>query len=177
MNNYIAVYAKPKKPTEPCKTKGAYAKAGFQKNPANEICIDAVIAHITEGKSLYKTIRGCRDIRKFVTVRTVKGGAVWGVKPVEFERYSEKTGKRLKSGTSYDMSGDEYLGKAIRWYYSTEAEGAIHYKENGNKVPRSDGAMPLMELPDSFPEDVDYGWYVKEARSILEDIGFEPDII
>lgn len=145
VNNYIAV-----KPDGKTKTKGAYADAGLMKNPTNAICIEAVTAHITKGTPLGETIRACRDITKFVTIRSVTGGAVWR---------------------------DEYLGKAIRFYYGKGIEGAIHYKENGNKVPRSDGARPLMQLPDSFPSDLNHAWYVKEARSILQDIGFARGLV
>ncbi|KRR08781.1 hypothetical protein, partial [Bradyrhizobium valentinum] len=48
-------------------------------------------------------------------------------------------------------------------------------KLNGNKVARSDGAKPLMELPDAFPNDVDYDWYIREAESILIDIGYRSE--
>jgi len=69
----------------------------------------------------------------------------------------------------------DYLGKAIRWYYAKQPENThyrIVYAKNGNKVPKSDGARPLMELADSLPEDLDYEWYTNEAHSILKDIGY-----
>jgi hypothetical protein len=176
VNNYIAV-----KKAGGVKLKGAYAKAGFMKNPANEICIDAVVAHITEGKSLYDFIRASRDIRKFVTVRTVQGGAIAGVKKYLKERIG-KRGQPLKPEEALDVSDAYYLGKAIRWYYSTDGEIGIFYKMpnvkgNHNQVPVTDGAKPLMELPDEFPDDVDYDWYVREARQILTEIGFNEDYI
>jgi len=143
VNNYIAIKADPGK--DPCKTKGAYADPGLHKNPTNRICVDAVIAFLTKGIPLTTTIHGCSDIRQFVSVRTVKGGAV-------------------KDGV--------YLGKSIRWYYATGEQGEIVYADSGNKVPRSDGARPLMDLPSSFPEDVDYEWYEKEAQGILHEIGY-----
>jgi hypothetical protein len=31
--------------------------------------------------------------------------------------------------------------------------------------------MPLQELPDDFPADVDYDWYIRETEEILKDIG------
>ncbi|MDE5458240.1 hypothetical protein GWE18_36630 [Bradyrhizobium sp. CSA112] len=73
------------------------------------------------------------------------------------------------------MKDGKYLGKVIRWYYSTDASGSINYKLNGNKVARSDGAKPLMELPDALPNDVDYDWYIREAESILIDIGYRSE--
>jgi hypothetical protein len=65
----------------------------------------------------------------------------------------------------------EYLGKAIRWYYAQGMEGEIVYAKSGNKVPRSDGAKPLMVLPEAFPNDVDFGWYIREAEEMLNEIG------
>ncbi|WP_213290064.1 hypothetical protein [Bradyrhizobium sp. sGM-13] len=97
VNNYIAV-----KPDGSVKKKGAYAEpkivASSWPSPLNEVCSDAVVEYVTKGVPIFKTIHACRDIRRFVTIRTVKGDAV-------------KDGK--------------YLGKAIRWYYSTDASGSI----------------------------------------------------
>lgn len=65
----------------------------------------------------------------------------------------------------------EYLGKAVRWYYAENEPGAIHYKTNGNLVPRSEGAKPLMELPPTLPSDIDWNWYINEAYSHLAHLG------
>ena len=46
------------------------------------------------------------------------------------------------------------------------------YASNGNKVPRSDGACPLMPLPKEFPVDVDFEWYENETYKILKQIGY-----
>ena len=43
-------------------------------------------------------------------------------------------------------------------------------------MPKSEGARPLMDLPDEFPEDVDFSWYVRESRRILVDIGYYEEI-
>lgn len=140
VNNYIAV-----KPDGKVKAKGAFAKTGLSKNPVNAICIDAVKELLTKHTPIDHTIRGCTDIRKFVSVRTVKGGAV-------------------KDGV--------YLGKAIRWYYATGIEGEIVYASSGNKVPRSVGAKPVMLLPDQLPSDIDYEWYINETLDMLKKIGY-----
>jgi DNA polymerase elongation subunit (family B) len=139
VNNYVAI-----KPDGGFKLKGVYAPAGLQKNPTNEICTGAVVKHLLDGTSVADTIRACKDIRKFVTIRQVKGGAV---------------------------KGDAYLGKAVRWYYAKGATGTINYKVNGYTVARSEGAQPLMQIPDSLPTDIDYAWYIAEAQSILDSIG------
>ncbi len=147
VNNYFAV-----KPDNEVKTKGVYAERGsagnsvLSKNPTALICSDAVKAFLTTGVPISKTIRESGDVRRFVSVRHVKGGAV-------------------KDG--------EYLGGSIRLYYANDAGGEIIYALNGNKVPRSDNAKPLMTLPDEFPRDVNYEWYETEAYRMLKDIGYE----
>lgn len=145
VNNYIAVRVPDKEGRVKTKTKGLYAPTGLMKNPTTRICVDAVEALLTQNIPIHETIRGCTDIRKFVSVRKVKGGAV-------------KDGK--------------YLGVTIRWYYATGAQGEIVYATSGNKVPRSDGAKPLMNLPETFPQDVNFEWYEAEAFKILKEIGY-----
>lgn len=151
VNNYIAV-----KPGGKVKAKGAYSNPWadpelaifrFHKNPANLICTEAVEAYVTRGTLPADTVNACDDVRKFVTVRTVKGGAV-------------------KAG--------EYLGKSIRWYYAQGETGEIVYASSGNMVARSTGARPLMDLPAQVPADVNRGWYVAEAHSMIADLGLAP---
>ena len=60
------------------------------------------------------------------------------------------------------------LGKAIRWYHSTATMTAIHYAKNNNKVPKSDGAKPVMNYPDKLPSDIDYQFYIQEAKNIIK---------
>ncbi len=142
VNNYIGVKepGSYKEGEERIKVKGVFAKPGLSKNPTNEICIDAIEALLCDSVPLDHTIKACTDIRKFINVRTVKGGA-------------------YKDG--------EYLGKAIRWYYSNQTTGTIIYALSGKKVPKSDGAKPCLLLPKEFPSDIDYDWYVAEAEKML----------
>jgi len=146
VNNYIAV-----KENNSTKVKGAYAEKGssgntvLSKNPTGLICTDAVLAFLTTGKPIAKTIHECRDLTRFVVVRSVTGGAV-------------------KDGI--------YLGKSIRWYYAVGETGEIVYAKNGNMVPKSTGGKPCMLLPDAFPEDVNYDWYESEALEMLRDLAY-----
>ena len=125
------------------KGKGAFAEPNLMKNPTNEICIIAVKEYLKSGKLLADTICECGDITKFLSVRSVTGGAIWK---------------------------GQYLGKAVRWYYSKDGT-TIHYKKNNNKVPKSDGAKPLMDLCESIPSDLNYDWYIDECVSMLSDLG------
>lgn len=148
VNNYIAIAD-----DGSTKAKGAYfnpwkdSRLGifrFHKNPANLICSEAVEAFLIKGIPVAKTIEECTDVTRFVTVRSVRGGAV---------------------------KDKEYLGKSIRWYYAQGEIGEIVYASNGNVVPRSKGARPLMILPSKIPLDLDYNWYILEAKSMLQDLG------
>lgn len=140
VNNYLAI-----KPDGAIKAKGVYSTTAINKNPNNAICVEAAINALQNSDrfGIEDFIRESRDITKFVTVRTVKGGA-------------------LKDGA--------YLGKVVRWIYAKGVTGTINYQTNGYIVPRTEGAKPLMTLGE-FPDDIDYDWYIAEAEGILKDIG------
>jgi hypothetical protein len=143
VNNYVAV-----KLDGSTKGKGCFAAGGLQKNPDQIIIYEAVAAYIANNTPLSRTITECADITKFCTVRQVKGGAKWR---------------------------DRLLGKAVRFYLSAsvpESE-SIHYCLNNNRVPKSAGAKPMMELPDVLPDDVDYKAYLVAAEKLLCEVGFK----
>lgn len=133
------------------KTKGAFCERGsalnsvLSKNPETLICSDALISFLKNKTPIEETIRQCKDIRRFVAVKNVKGGG-------------EKNGV--------------YLGKVVRWYYPKGETGHIAYVGSGNKVGKTDGARPLMDLPAEFPNDINYDWYINEAIEMLFDCGF-----
>lgn len=139
VNNYIAL-----KVGKGWKTKGVLSEPGVQKNPANMIVNDAVVGLLEYGTPIAQTILGCLDIRRFLRVQRVTGGA---------------------------KHAGEYLGKVCRWYRGKGASRYIEYVKNGNKVANSDGAVPLMELPDTLPIDIDYEFYITEANDLLREIG------
>lgn len=138
VNNYMAV-------TEDgyTKGKGIFTKVSLDKNPANPIIGDAVKEYIVNGTDPYTYITECKDIHKFLEVRTVKGGAV-------------------KDGN--------YLGKAIRWYHSASTDTPIEYKTNGNQVANSERSTPLMDLPANgwMPSDIDHDWYLRKVYETFD---------
>lgn len=192
VNNYFAV-----KTDGSVKRKGEYAPASLimKKSPDVEICSDAVAEFLSNGTPILYTISACRDIRKFVTIQKVTGGAVkmWGEGPRKGALVRDmvptlqacgwaKEGRLWRRGdvlapaaTAYSACFEpqrpEYLGKVVRWYYGTNAPGPIVYASNGNTVSLSYGAQPCMTLPDEFPADIDYAWYITKAENILVDIG------
>lgn len=126
------------------------ARAQMMKNPQMTVCGDAALAHILHGTPVEKFIREYADVRGFVTVVNATGGATWR---------------------------DEYLGKVVRYCWSTDGDPIIKLKphdKTGNrpKVSKTDGCRPLMNLPDAVPLDIDYARYVQEANEILVDIGY-----
>lgn len=161
VNSYIAV-----KPDGKAKIKGTLGnpwsandtRGSLMKNPQATIVSDAVVAFITKGVPLEDTIRSGTDIRSYVTVVNVKGGGTWK---------------------------GQYLGKVARFIYGHGGE-EIYYKTpdprtgNHKRVPKSDGAIPMMDLPTVFPADlIDYARYITEAKEALMDIGYDrrPDAI
>lgn len=153
VNTYIAI-----KPDGKVKRKGVLAnpraegdlRTQMMNSPSMNVCADAAVEHILNGTPVDEFIRSCTDIRDFVTVVQAKGGATWR---------------------------GEYLGKVVRFIWSTDGDDILYSEPNeatGNykKVSRSDGSRPLMELPDEFPDDIDYDAYIRAAREILIDIGY-----
>jgi hypothetical protein len=128
------------------KRKGTFAEPGLMKNPEFTIVSDAVAAYLASAKPIQETVRSCQDLTKFVAIRRVDGGGVWR---------------------------EQYLGKAVRFYYSTDVMEAdcIAYARNKNKVPRSNGARPAMTLPETFPADVHYEKYIGMAQEALKGMG------
>jgi hypothetical protein len=147
VNNYIAFKMDGKH-----KAKGAYSEFGsalnspLSKNPTCFVAIDAAVKRIASDVPVMDTIRACSDVKRFLTVRNVKGGA-------------QKNGR--------------YLGKVVRWYYAKGVQGVLSYCTNGNSVALTEGAKPLMTLPESFPADMDYERYATLATDILEDVGYQ----
>lgn len=143
VNSYLAFYEKPKG-NDFAKAKGAYSfvkDSVLKVNPTHEICTEAVIHYIAKGTPIEETIQACTDFTKFIVTRRVNTGAF----------------------------KEQFLGKAIRWYYSTEDKEPIINARSGHKVPKSEGAKPCMRMPDALPDDIDYQWYIDQAYSILED--------
>jgi hypothetical protein len=159
VNDYIAITEEGK-----VKWKGVIANPwrdgdGFKpdlrgqmmKNPQMPVIANAVVDLILHGKPLEDTIRGDRDVRNFVTVINVQGGGTWR---------------------------GEYLGKVVRYYWSTDGDEIIKGKAHastGNfpKVSKTDGCRPLMELTGEFPDDIDYQRYIDQAKEALMDIGYD----
>lgn len=180
VNTYLAVTEDGK-----VKTKGALAPSDAQHNPGFEIVKTAAIEFVARGTPVAETILKCRDVRQFVAVTRVTGGAQMPSASQWIDHWNRegdkwvmahgtktfKEKRKSRPGPVLVTSQADYLGKVVRWYRSSESTKHIERVANGNKVPDSDNAVPLMTLPTECPSDIDHAYYINEANSLLRDIG------
>jgi len=130
------------------KAKGVYGDVSLKKGLQTPVVFRAVREWLRSGIPIKETIDSCTTVNDFLSARTVNGGAMWK---------------------------GSYVGKMVRWYYSKQG-APIHYKKNGNQVPKTaegNGVFPMMDLEDRLPKDLDYQWYYDEAVKMLADLGVE----
>lgn len=170
------------------------------KHPQADISQEAVIKYLTDGTPIEQTVRTVNDARKLLVIRAVRGGGWYQPKAYpELDRMKHtvknllarhakavqdyNTAKRVElvdkinelqiainEQEAAKNAERRYLGKAVRWYYSTQREGHV-VTNKGHLVGTSEGAMPAMRLPESLPADVDYQWYINHAHDMLTDLG------
>lgn len=125
------------------KGKGIFTDTGLMKDPAASIIHKAVTDWLVAGITIEETIGKCSDIREFVLARNCTGGAMWR---------------------------GEYLGKTVRWIWSTAGDPITSVK-NGNKVAGSDDAYAVMTLPERVPRWINRDKYIDKAYELLESVG------
>ncbi|QJD54524.1 DNA polymerase B family protein [Sphingomonas phage Kharn] len=125
--------------------RGSALNSPLSKNPEYLVLNDALVAFVAQGKRPEDTIAECNDIRRFIAAKNVRGGG---------------------------HQDGQYLGKVVRWYMSKGHFAAINYVLSGNQVGGTNGAMPLMELPDDIPADLDRAWYIERAYETLDKLGW-----
>lgn len=133
------------KPDGKIKGKGSFAPGALSKNPQFPICSEAVRRWASDRTDIESVIKSCSDPLMFCSVRKVAGGAVWRGRA---------------------------LGNVVRWYIGLNVMAEpITYAKNGNKVPRTDNAVPLMDVGAGIPSDLNVDWYVAETQKMLERMG------
>lgn len=126
------------------KTKGFLQYCSLRNNSIEVACRSAVINYLKDNIPVEETIKAMSDdIRNFLIFKKSTDGAYYQDKP---------------------------LGKTVRWYYGKNGEAII--KGNGSKVQESDGAIPLMEIPDEIEiANLDLERYIKRSYKVLYSIG------
>jgi hypothetical protein len=200
VNNYFAVKKKFDKEkgwlNEPdgVKRKGLYAVAGVQemKNPTMEVCSNAAAEWLAYGTPIHHVVEYCLDPKQFVTVRNVKGGCIQHQTWIELDDWVEThpgqwihphmTTQPVKRKSRPPKRiigvGGTPSGRVARWYMTTKKlpaitsmSGEVAGIRNGGQVPKSEGGRLYLTLKDTMPKDIDFDWYITEAKQILEDCG------
>jgi hypothetical protein len=149
VNNYLAVKTDGK-----VKVKGRFVDdwPDLRHTPSGNIIATAVKAHIKDGAPVESTIYGCSDINQFLLTQNMTGNyrATWN---------------------------GQALGKVLRFYKSNRADAAPIIKRPGagdkgkeGIVSQSESCVPVEDLPPQFPTDLNYAWYISEARGLIEQI-------
>ena len=175
------------------KRKGLYAVAGVQemKNPTMEVCSNAAAEYLEKGTPVETTIMAATDMHDFVSIRNVRGGGVQHTKTVLVDDWTSVAGgwthpertslpvKRKSRPAPREVGvGGVGFGRVARWYMSTKKMpaptsmmGEVAGIKNGGQIAKSEGGLICMTLPDKLPKDLDYAWYIAEAKAILADCG------
>lgn len=126
------------------KTKGFLQDCSLRNNSIDIACRSAVINYLKNNTPVEETIESMSgDIRNFLIFKKSTDGAYYKGQP---------------------------LGKTVRWYYGKD--GQVIQKGNGNKIQESDGAVPLMEIPDNLRIDnIDLNRYIERCNKVLQTIG------
>lgn len=186
VNSYIAVTTDGK-----AKRKGAFSKAGVMEgtNPTFQICAEAAARYMADRTPIETTVNECDDIREFVAIRNVTGGGIQHIYSVNVddwqlvkdlgtkdnEWYSarlDKTVTRKSRPKPVPMgAGGKPFGRVARWYRSTKRYQPLTYVTSGNRVPDTEQAKLCLDLPTTFPNDIQFSWYIDRAYEMLESSG------
>jgi hypothetical protein len=123
------------------KCKGVFGSGDLSRNPAIKICKEAIFSYLLDKRKVEDTIMNCTlDPSNFIMVRKCAKGGYWK---------------------------GEYLGKVVRWYWSTKGEPITNPK--GHRVSNTEDAYPIMNLKDTLI-DINYEKYIKKTYELLETI-------
>jgi hypothetical protein len=124
------------------KCKGLFGNDDLSRNPAIKICKEAIFSYLLDKRKVEDTIMNAKqDPSNFIMVRKCTKGGYWK---------------------------GEYLGKVVRWYWSTKGEPITNPK--GDKVANTDDAFPIMNMEDKI-SDIHYDKYISKTYELLETIG------
>lgn len=151
VNNYCANVAGGK--GEKQKAKGLFSvKPGVDLRHAlkGNIIAESVKRRLGNSTPIKNTILECTDLNQFLLSHAATGDykCTWW--------------------------GDD-LGKLVRFYKSTRLTACEIIKTDlvkgrSSNVPQSESCVPVQDLPDILPDDIDYVWYIKEAIKLYETI-------
>lgn len=141
VNNYCAITDSGK-----VKTKGSF---GYGKKRTLRIVRDAVTGYFLHDIPVEQTVRECRDVTAFVDYfKATKGWVV-------------------------EDSDGATLGKLNRWYVPQRGVALTKRRLKDGQVIKVAGAEKvciLNDLPQAFPDDVDYAFYIAAAQALIDSV-------
>jgi hypothetical protein len=160
VNNYI-MYATP---TSAPKLKGRWAKKSGSDVPLTPlnapIINETIIAFYKSSKPIEDTVSECADPMKFL-MTTMKGPTYDGV------LYESEIGEVPTTNVNRVYASTKIAQGTLR-KYATDDEGNVIKRDKIGGIP--DHCSLYNEQVDSLPTDLDYKWYVVEARRHLVDL-------
>ena len=111
-------------------------------NPTFPIIAIAAKKFLTDGTPIGETVRGCTDVRQFLSARTVKGGALFDTHLAEKPVY-KVAGVKYKTVASSDRNAEKNNCMAVMSYPGGEASWnrkllGTKLNKKGETVPRFD---------------------------------------
>jgi hypothetical protein len=111
-------------------------------NPTFQIVAIAAKKFLTDGTPIGETVRGCTDVRQFLSARTVKGGALFDTHLAEKPVY-KVAGVKYKTVASSDRNAEKNNCMAVMSYPGGEASWnrkllGTKLNKKGETVPRFD---------------------------------------
>ncbi len=125
------------------KVRGAFANVPLASNRKGSVITNAVVEHFTKNTPIRKTLANA-PLGDYIFMRKVTGGAIYKNKDVGF---------------------------VCRWIWVKDGD-TILYKKNNNRVPKADGAQPIITMGDKKNYNVDYKRYELETLKTYETLGF-----
>lgn len=183
VNNYFMLTKSGK-----VKTKGIFEPASIKKSLGFEIIVESVMASFgiwrggecTPEDIRYYITKKSQDpteFSKFLSVRTVSGGAVINPRYDIVDDWiliadrlwqSPRTGKnskRVSRPKPYELFvGGDSVGRVVRWYIGVT--GANVYTPKGGKVALTDNAVLVQDFREKPTTQIDVEWYINRAEKL-----------
>lgn len=160
VNNYIAV---PIDKDEKMKFKGAYVPDlksdsvpdSFHKDYSNQISVLACIDYFINGSDPLTYIKDCQDIRRFSLKERCNRGDTF----------------ILNSFNGTEIIKTD-VGRTVRFYVAKSHKRLIKKYGKGtvSQIVKGYNIEIINRLPEHFPTDIDYSYYLEEARKLINEI-------
>jgi len=158
VNNYFAITKENK-----YKYKGAYVPDlksdsvpdPYHKDYSNQISVIAAINYFVNNISIRETITTCYDIKKFCLK----------------ERCNKKDKLVIQVYNGVSIQEEE-VSRTVRFYVAKSYKKLKKVFEDGriSQIVSGFNVELINRLPDDFPTDIDFRYYIQEAQKLIDDI-------